>query len=206
MLPFSWEENIGLIDDFIVIMSSSQKERARKLHCGRSILSPVQLMSDEKPPEPPSAPLRPYWKKSESKGWVIAMLLGFAGLIFLGALGDGAPYLFYLAAIVILPIWPILLIGGIVSGGVSLGRIKRREIGDQPPKEDATSVASQSLPRAQSEESSNQEAEPSQPPSVPQKPDKENGCCLVLIALGLVFGLIYLIGFYFVLKLSLIHI
>ena len=303
MLPFSWEENIGLIDDFIVIMSSSQKERARKLHCGRSILSPVQLMSDEKPPEPPSAPLRPYWKKSESKGWVIAMLLGFAGLIFLGALGDGASYLFYLAAIVILPIWPILLIGGIVSGGVSLGRVKRRGIGDQPPKEDATpapedepeargamseeeppeppspshqpdgkelltkgcflgaiglicsapflfwhaavgaygsagkgdnaenlfflpwalpllglmwllgwlfkyrppkkdatSVASPPVPRTQSEESSNQEAEPSQPPSVPQKPDKENGCCLVLIALGLVFGLIYLIGFYFVLK------
>ena len=97
-------------------------------------------MGEEKSSEPPCAPLRPYWKKSESKGCVIAMLLGFAGLIFFGALGDGAPYLFYLAAIVILPIWPILLIGSIVSGGVSLGRMKRREIGDKPPKEDATTA------------------------------------------------------------------
>ena len=161
MLPFSWEENIGLIDDFIVIMTSSQKERARKLHCGRSILSPVQLMSDEKPPEPPSAPLRPYWKKSESKGWVIAMLLGFAGLIFLGALGDGAPYLFYLAAIVILPLWPIWLIMGIVAVGVSLGRMKRREIGDKPST--ALQPLPQMLPRTQSEESSNQEEEKIQP-------------------------------------------
>ena len=40
MLPFSWEENIGLIDDFIVIMNSSPKERARKVQWGRSILSP----------------------------------------------------------------------------------------------------------------------------------------------------------------------
>ena len=95
-------------------------------------------MSEENPPEPTSAPLRPYWRKSESKGCVIAILMGFACLIFLGALGDNAPYLFYLGAIVILPIWPILLIGGIVSGGVYLGRMKRREIGDQPPKEDAT--------------------------------------------------------------------
>ena len=80
----------------------------------------------------------------------------------------------------------ILVIGGVVYFGWKM-RYK-------PP------IAPPPLPRTQSEESSNQEAEPSQPPSVPQKPDKENGCCLVLIALGLVFGLIYLIGFYFVLK------
>ena len=99
-------------------------------------------MSEEKPPEPPSPPQQPSEKKSGSVGCVIAILMGFACLIFLGALGDNAPYLFYLGAIVILPIWPILwpilLIGGIVSGGVYLGRMKRREIGDQPPKEDAT--------------------------------------------------------------------
>ena len=32
MLPSYWEENIGLIDDSIVIMNSSPKERARELH------------------------------------------------------------------------------------------------------------------------------------------------------------------------------
>jgi len=41
MLPFYWEENIGLIDDFIVIMNSSQKEKARKVQSVRSILSPL---------------------------------------------------------------------------------------------------------------------------------------------------------------------
>ena len=55
MLPFSWEENIGLIDDSIVIMSSSPKERARKLQWGRSILSPL---SDERR-EPTRADLCP---------------------------------------------------------------------------------------------------------------------------------------------------
>ena len=95
-------------------------------------------MSEEKPPEQPSVPLRPYWKKSESKGCVIAMLLGFVGLIVLGALRDVAPYLFYLAVLPIYTLWPIWLIGGIVVVGVSLGRMTRREIGDKPPKEDAT--------------------------------------------------------------------
>ena len=95
-------------------------------------------MSGEQPPEPPSIPLRPYWKKSESKGCVIAMLLGFVGLIVLGALRDVAPYLFYLAVLPIYTLWPIWLIGGIVVVGVSLGRMTKREIGDKPPKEDAT--------------------------------------------------------------------
>ena len=39
MLPFYWEENIDLIDNFIVIMNSSLKERARKVQWVRSILS-----------------------------------------------------------------------------------------------------------------------------------------------------------------------
>ena len=55
----------------------------------------------------PSVPLRPYWKKSESKGCVIAMLLGFVGLIVLGALGDVATHLFYLAVLPIYTLWPI---------------------------------------------------------------------------------------------------
>ena len=101
-------------------------------------------MSEEKPPEPPSVPLRPYWKKSESKGCVIAMLLGFAGLIFLGVLGgsgvpiEAAPFVGVLYAIFLLPMLPILLILVIVIVGVYFGLMKRREIGDKPPKEDAT--------------------------------------------------------------------
>ena len=51
-------------------------------------------MSEEKPPEPPSAPQQPDEKKSGSKGWVIARLLGLAGLIFLfgGRLEGTAQY------------------------------------------------------------------------------------------------------------------
>ena len=106
-------------------------------------------MSEEKPPEPPSAPCDPFFKNSERKGCVIALLLlGFAGLIVLGALRDVAPYLrdlrdvapylFYLAVLPYYMLWPIWLIGGIVIIGVSLGRMTRRDIGDKPPKEDAT--------------------------------------------------------------------
>ena len=96
-------------------------------------------MSEEKPPEPPSAPCDPFFKNSERMGCVIALLLlGFAGLIVLGALRDVAPYLFYLAVLPIYTLWPIWLIGGIVVVGVSLGRMTKREIGDKPPKEDAT--------------------------------------------------------------------
>ena len=161
-------------------------------------------MSEEKPPEPTSAPLRPYWKMSERKGCVIALLLlGFAGLIvgvmWAGLDGYERDGIWSLASLIFKIILGVLLhtvLGQIllilvpVIGGVLLACAMRYK----PP------IAPPPLPRTQSEESSNQEAEPSQPPSVPQKPDKENGCCLVLIALGLVFGLIYLIGFYFVLK------
>ena len=42
-------------------------------------------MREEKPPEPTSVPQQPDEKKSGSKGWVIARLLGLAGLIFLFA-------------------------------------------------------------------------------------------------------------------------
>ena len=117
-------------------------------------------MSEEKPPEPPSAPLRPYWKDSGSKGCVIAYL-GFiiAGLIFIGVSGgwevwkELAPYLFYVAVIVIYPLWPILLMLVIVLGGVWLGCKMRYK----PP------IAPPPLPRTQSEESSNQEEEKIQP-------------------------------------------
>ena len=42
-------------------------------------------MREEKPPEPTSVPQQPDEKKSGSKGWVIARLLGLAGLIVLFA-------------------------------------------------------------------------------------------------------------------------
>ena len=129
-------------------------------------------MSEEKPPEAPSAPLRPYWKDSGSKGCVIAYL-GFiiAGLIFIGVSGgwevwkELAPYLFYVAVIVIYPLWPIWLIMGIVAVGVSLGRMKRREIGDKSSTalQPLPQTLPQTLPRTQSEESSNQEEEKIQP-------------------------------------------
>ena len=45
-------------------------------------------MSEEKPSEPPSAPRQPGEKKSGWKRWLLALLLGFAGLTFLGALWD----------------------------------------------------------------------------------------------------------------------
>ena len=125
-------------------------------------------MSEEKPPEAPSAPLRPYWKDSGSKGCVIAYL-GFiiAGLIFIGVSGgwevwkELAPYLFYVAAGVIYLLWPIWLIMGIVAVGVFLGRMKRREIGDKPPT--ALQPLPQTLPQTQSKESSKQEEEKNQP-------------------------------------------
>ena len=125
-------------------------------------------MSEEKPPEPPSAPLRPYWKDSGSKGCVIAYL-GFiiAGLIFIGVSGgwevwkELAPYLFYVAAGVIYLLWPIWLIMGIVAVGVFLGRMKRREIGGKPPT--ALQPLPQTLPQTQSKESSKQEEEKNQP-------------------------------------------
>ena len=110
-------------------------------------------MSEEKPPEAPSAPLRPYLKKSERKGCVIAMLLGFAGLIVLGA----APWLFYLPFIVIYPLWPILLMLVIVLGGVCGGVWLGCKMRYKPP------IAPPPLPRTQSEESSNQEEEKIQP-------------------------------------------
>ena len=72
------------------------------------------------------------------------MLLGFAGLIFLGVLGgsgvpiEAAPFVGVLYAIFLLPMLPILLILVIVIVGVYFGLMKRREIGDQPPREDAT--------------------------------------------------------------------
>jgi len=124
-------------------------------------------MSEEKPPEAPSAPLRPYLKKSERKGCVIAMLLGFAGLFFLGVLGAGldgyqrdgiwslASLIFKIILGVLLHtvLGPILLILVVVIGGVLLGCKMRYK----PP------IAPPPLPRTQSEESSNQEEEKIQP-------------------------------------------
>ena len=90
-------------------------------------------MSEEKPPEAPSAPLRPYLKKSERKGCVIAMLLGFiiVGLIYIGV-SEGSegwiefgPQLFSIAAIAIYVLWPIWLMLGVVIGVVCLWNMRK---------------------------------------------------------------------------------
>ena len=123
-------------------------------------------MSEEKPPEAPSAPLRPYLKKSERKGCVIAMLLGFAGLIlgvmWVGLDGDQGDGIWWLASLIFKIILGVLLhtvLGQIllilvpVIGGVLLACKMRYK----PP------IAPPPLPRTQSEESSNQEEEKIQP-------------------------------------------
>ena len=164
-------------------------------------------MSEEKPPEPPSAPLRPYWKKSESKGCVIAMLLGFAGLIFLGFLVSGATsvedavflviirVIWSVVVLVTTPGWQMFLIS-VLAIGVIWATRKRRKMGYKPP------IAPQALPQTQSEESSNQESEPSELPSSLQQPKNEEGLSMLsifLIMLGLV-GLVSFIIICYVIK------
>ena len=122
-------------------------------------------MSEEKPPEPPSAPLRPYLKKSERKGCVIAILMGLVclivGVTWAGLDGyerDGiwwlASLIFKIIAGVLLHTFlgPILLILVVVIG-VGFGCKMRYKAPIAPPL----------LPRTQSEESSNQEEEKSNP-------------------------------------------
>ena len=118
-------------------------------------------MSDGIPPELPPPPQQPDEKKSGSKGYVNAMLLGFiiAGLIYHVVSGglegwiEAAPVHFYFAVIAISLLWPILLMLVVVIGGVWLGC----KMTYKPP------IAPQPLPRTQSEESSNQEEEKIQP-------------------------------------------
>ena len=78
-------------------------------------------MSEEKPPEPPSAPLRPYLKKSERKGCVFAMLSVFiiAGLIYIGVSQNSMAvvYLTFTS-----PIWLMLWV---VIGVVCLGNMRK---------------------------------------------------------------------------------
>ena len=78
-------------------------------------------MSEEKPPEAPSAPLRPYLKKSERKGCVFAMLSVFiiAGLIYIGVSQNS------IAVIAIYLGWPILLMLWVVIGVVCLGNMRK---------------------------------------------------------------------------------
>ena len=164
-------------------------------------------MSEEKPPEPPSAPLRPYWKKSESKGCVIALLLGFAGLIFLGLLVSGATsvedavflvtirVIWGVVVLVTTPGWQMFLIS-VLAIGVIWATRKRRKMGYKPP------IAPQALPQTQSEESSNQESEPSELSSSLQQTKKEEGLSMVsilIIMLGLV-GLVFFVIICYVIK------
>ena len=90
-------------------------------------------MREEKPPEPPSAPQQPYLKKSERKGCVIAMLLGFiiAGLIYIGV-SEGSegwiefgPQLFSIAVIAIYVLWPIWLMLGVVICVLCLWQMRK---------------------------------------------------------------------------------
>ena len=78
-------------------------------------------MSEEKPPEAPSAPLRPYLKKSERKGCVFAMLSVFiiAGLIYIGVSQNpvAVVYLTFTS-----PIWLMLWV---VIGVVCLGNMRK---------------------------------------------------------------------------------
>ena len=157
-------------------------------------------MSEEKPPEPPSAPQQPGEKKSGSKGCVIAMLLGFAGLMFLGFWGSGATGVedaFFV--VIIRVIWSVVVLvttpGGqmflisVLAIGVVWATRKRRKMGYKPP------IAPQALPQTQSEESSNQESEPSELSSSLQQPKKEEGLSMVsilMIMLGLV-GLVFFV-------------
>ena len=129
-------------------------------------------MSEEKPPEPPSAPLRPYLKKSERKGCVIAILMGLVclivGVTWAGLDGYQLDGIWWLASLIFKifagallqtlhtflgPILLISLILVVVIGGVLLGCKMRYK----PP------IAPPLLPRTQSEESSNQEEGKIQP-------------------------------------------
>ena len=164
-------------------------------------------MSEEKPSVQPSAPQQPDEKKSESKGCVIAMLLGFAGLIFLGFLVSGATsvedavflviirVIWGVVVLVTTPGWQMFLIS-VLAIGVIWATRKRRKMGYKPP------IAPQALPQTQSEESSNQESEPSELHSSLQQPKNEEGLSMLsifLIMLGLV-GLVSFIIICYVIK------
>ena len=153
-------------------------------------------MSEEKPSEPPSAPRQPGEKKSGWKRWLLALLLGFAGLTFLGFLVSGAASVedaFFLVIIRVIwgvvvlvttPGWQMFLIS-VLAIGVIWATRKRRKMGYKQP------IAPEALPQTLSEESSNQESEPSELPSSLQQPKKEEGLSIrgILLILG-VLGLV----------------
>ena len=136
-------------------------------------------MSEEKPPDPPSAPQPPDEKKRLNRGvsgrWgcLVAIGLCFAVLFSPVFLSGGeisietAPFVVVLYAIIIAAIFVAnpgliliaVLVIGVVIGVVCLRMAKRREMGYKPP------IAPQPLPRTQwvLEESSNQEEEKIQP-------------------------------------------
>ena len=124
------------------------------------------------------------------------MLLGFAGLIFLGFLVSGATSVEDAVGLVIIrviwgvvvlvttPGWQMFLIS-VLAIGVIWATRKRRKMGYKPP------VAPPPLPRTQCEESSNQEEEP------PEQPEKHEGLSmvgkiLVVVTIAACVPLIYL--------------
>ena len=131
-----------------------------------------------------------------SQGWLLALLLGFAGLIFLGFLVSGAVsvedavflviirVIWGVVVLVTTPGWQMFLIS-VLAIGVIWAKRKRRKMGYKQP------IAPQALPQTLSEESSNQESEPSELPSSLQQPKKEEGLSIrgILLILG-VLGLV----------------
>ena len=76
----------------------------------------------------------------------------------------------------------------VLAIGVIWATRKRRKMGYKPP------IAPQALPQTQSEESSNQESEPSELPSSLQQPKKEEGLSMLSICL-IMLGLVGLVSF-----------
>lgn len=164
-------------------------------------------MSEEKLPELPSAPKPPGEKKrgdggclsGRGCGCLVAIGLCFAVFLLLMLSSGGEALLgVVLYAITIVAIfveYPVVaLIPVVVIGAVYFGRKlhNRQEIGDEP------SIAPQPLPRTQAENSSNQEAEPSELTSSPQQSKKEEGLSIrgILLILGVMGGLASLAGLY----------
>ena len=162
-------------------------------------------MSEEKPSVRPSAPQQPDKKNGCSPGcfWVL-VAIGLCFAVFLSPVFlsggevpiESAPFAVVFYAIIIVAIFVAhpeliliaVLVIGVVIGVVCWRMAKRREMGHKPP------IAPQPLPRTQCEESSNQEAEPSELPSSLQQPKKEEG--LSIRGILLILGVLGLVGLY----------
>ena len=163
-------------------------------------------MSDDMATELPSAPQQPGKKKRGGCGCLLAISLCFAVFLLPVLLSGGevsieaSPFVVVLYAIMIVAIFvanpvlaliPVFVIG-VVWAYFAWRMRERREIGGKPP------IAPQPLPRTQSDESSSQEAEPSELTSSPQQSKKEEGLSIrgILLILGVMGGLAGLAALY----------